>query len=136
MVQAVSYAARATDERVTCLRIYADTDGETHMQEIDVSLFPKQVFKDNSPLRLSDTLVASGCSFCRVPSGMREVGWHNPPSRKLVIWLSGEVEFQTSDGDVRRLAAGSVVLAEDTRGKGHISRHPPEGQLLMFVDLA
>jgi hypothetical protein len=61
MVQAVSYAARATDERVTCLRIYADTDGETHMQEIDVSLFPKQVFKDNSPLRLSDTLVASGC---------------------------------------------------------------------------
>ena len=106
------------------------------MQEIDVSLFPKQVFKDNAPLRLSETLVASGCSFCRVPSGMCEVGWHNPPRRKLVIWLTGEVEFQTSDGDVRRLAAGSVVLAEDTERKGHISRHPSEGQLLMFVDIA
>jgi hypothetical protein len=34
------------------------------------------------------------------------------------------------------LAAGSVVLAEDTEGKGHISRHPPEGQLPMFVDIA
>jgi hypothetical protein len=102
MVHAVSYATRATDERVTCLRIYADGDGETHMQEIDVSLFPKQVFKDNAPLRLSETLVASGCSFCRVPSDMCEVGWHNPPRRKLVIWLTGEVEFQTSDGDVRR----------------------------------
>jgi quercetin dioxygenase-like cupin family protein len=67
---------------------------------------------------------------------MREVNWHNPPRRKLVIWLTGEVEFQTSDGDIRRVMAGSVVLAEDTTGKGHISRHPAEGQLLVFVDLA
>jgi hypothetical protein len=66
---------------------------------------------------------------------MREVGWLNPPRRKLVIWLTGEVEFETSDGDIRRVAAGSVVLAEDTIGKGHISRHPPNGQRLMFVDL-
>jgi hypothetical protein len=136
MVRTDSFAAQATDERVTYLRIYTDASGETHMQESDVTLFPKQVFKNNSPLRLSDTIIASGCSFCRVPSGMREVSWHNPPRRKLMIWLTGEVEFQTSDGDVRRLAAGSVVLADDMKGKGHISRHPPEGQLLMFVDIA
>ena len=135
MSEAVSYAQRATDERVTCLRIYADDRGETHMQQVDFSLQPKQVFKDNLPLRLSETFAASGCSFCRVPSGMCEVGWHNPARRKLVIWLTGEVEFETSDGDVRRVAAGSAVLAEDTTGKGHISRHPPEGQLLMFIDL-
>jgi hypothetical protein len=47
----------------------------------------------------------------------------------------GEVEFETSDGDIRRLAAGSVVLAEDTSGKGHISRHPDEGQLVVHIDL-
>ncbi len=28
------------------------------------------------------------------------------------------------------------MLAEDTTGKGHISRHPPEGQLLVHVALA
>jgi hypothetical protein len=67
---------------------------------------------------------------------MREVGWHNPAGRKLVVWLTGEVEFETSDGDVRRVAAGNVVLAEDTTGKGHISRHPFEGQLVVHVDLA
>jgi hypothetical protein len=39
----------------------------------------------------------------------------------------------TSDGDIRRLPAGSVVLAEDTTGKGHITRHPPEGQLVVHV---
>jgi hypothetical protein len=50
--------------------------------------------------------------------------------------LTGEVEFETSDGDIRRLPPGSVVLAEDTTGKGHISRHPPEGQLVVHIALA
>jgi hypothetical protein len=47
---------------------------------------------------------------------MGEVDWHNPPQRILVLWPKGEVEFETSDGDIRRLPAGSVVLAEDTTG--------------------
>jgi hypothetical protein len=134
-IEAVFYARGATDERVTCLRIYADSHGETHMQDIDIPLRFRAFFKDHPPLRLSDTLAASGCNICRVPSGMCEVGWHNPPGRELVIWLTGEVEFETSDGDVRRLGAGSAVFAEDTTGKGHISRHPPEGQLVVHIDL-
>ena len=44
---------------------------------------------------------------------MGVVDWHDPPRRELVIWLTGEVEFEMSDGDIRRLAAGSIVLAED-----------------------
>jgi hypothetical protein len=132
---AISYASRATDQRATYLRIYAAPDGETHMEDTEVPLLPTEIFKGYPPLRLSDTLAASGYHFCRVPAGVREVGWHNPAGRKLVIWLTGEVEFETSDGDIRRVAAGSVVLAEDTTGKGHISRHPPEGQLLIVVEL-
>jgi hypothetical protein len=130
-----SYAYAATDEGMTYLRIYADPKGESHMEEVRIALLPRKIFKDNLPVRLSTVFAAKGVSFCRVPAGMREVNWHNPPNRKFVFWLSGEVEFETSDGDVRRLAAGSVVLAEDTTGKGHISRHPQEGQLLAFVDV-
>lgn len=134
-VKPVSYAARATDERVTYLRIYADAEGETHMEEVDFALLPRAFFDGHPPLRLTNTLAATGCNICRVPAGMGVVGWHNPPRRELVIWLTGEVEFETSDGDVRRLAAGSIVLAEDRTGKGHISRHPAEGQLVVHVDL-
>jgi hypothetical protein len=136
MSQAIPYAARATDARVVCLRIYADRQGETHMEEVDLPLLPRTLFKDNPPLCLSDTLPAAGIHFCRVPAGMGEVSWHNPPRRMLVIWLTGEVEFETSDGDIRRLAAGSPVLAEDTTGRGHISRHPVEGQLVAHIELA
>jgi hypothetical protein len=130
------YAPRATDERIACLRIYADTKGETHMEDIDIALLPRTLFAGHPPLKITDTFAATGCNICRVPAGMREVGWHNPIGRKLVIWLTGEVEFETSDGDVRRVAAGSVVFAEDTTGKGHVSRHPAEGQLVVHIDLA
>jgi hypothetical protein len=39
-----------------------------------------------------------------------------------VVNLTGEVEIQTSDGEVRRFGHGSILLAEDLSGKGHISR--------------
>ncbi len=126
---------RVTDERVKCLRIFADANGETHMEDVDMALQPRKLFKDNPPLRLSDNFPTSWCNICHVPAGTSEVDWHNPRQKLLVHWLTGEVEFETSDGDIRRLAAGSVVLAEDTTGKGHISRHPPEGQLVVHVAL-
>jgi hypothetical protein len=64
MTGAISYAARATDERVTCLRIFADANGETHMQGIDIALQPRKLFKNNPPLHLTDTPTASD-----VPTG-------------------------------------------------------------------
>jgi hypothetical protein len=51
------------------------------------------------------------------------------------VWLDGLVELETSDGEVRRVTAGKAVLVEDTHGKGHISRRPPEGQNLILVML-
>jgi len=36
--------------------------------------------------------------------------------------LKGEIEFETSDGEVQRLVPGMVVLAEDATGKGHKAR--------------
>src|SRR6266567_3783732 len=97
----------------------------------------KKAFQGHSPpLGLTENLPASWYNICYVPKGTGETDWHNPPQRLLVLWLTGEVEFETSDGDIRRLPAGSVVLAEDTTGKGHISRHPPEGQLVVHVALA
>ena len=89
-VKPISLAARATDERVTYLRIYADAEGETHMEEVDFALLPRAFFNGHPPLRLTDTLAATGCNICRVPTGMGVVDWHNPPHRELVIWLTAK----------------------------------------------
>ncbi len=129
---AATSTVRACNERVAFLRIFADANGESHMEDIDINLQPRKLFKDNPPLRLTDNLPTSWYNVY-VPTGVGETGWHNPPQRLLVLWLTGELEFETSDGDIRRLSPGSVVLAEDTTGKGHITRHPPEGQLVVHV---
>ena len=60
---------RVTDERVTCLRLFTDANGETHLEDFDITLQSRKLFKDNPPLRLSDDLVASWCNICRVPAG-------------------------------------------------------------------
>jgi len=85
IVTTASFATRATDERVTYLRIYADAEGETHMEEVELALLPRAFFNGHPPLRLTDTLAATGCNICRVPTGMGVVDWHNPPRRELVI---------------------------------------------------
>jgi hypothetical protein len=65
---------RANDERVKCLRIFADANGETHMEDIDINLQPRKLFKDNPPLRLTDNLPASHCVTCRSPvNGQRRL---------------------------------------------------------------
>ena len=39
-----------------------------------------------------------------------------------MLYLSGQMEVETSDGEVRRFGPGSATLIEDTTGKGHRSR--------------
>ena len=116
-----------------CLRIYADEAGESHFADIDIPLVPMELFPGVPWVHLSAQHTATSVRFAWVPSGMREAGWHITPVRQLVVWLTGWVEFETSDCKKRRCEPGAVVLAEDTVGKGHISRHPDEGQFLMFV---
>jgi hypothetical protein len=118
-----------------CLQIYATPDGESHFGEVDVATTLTPLFPNEAPLELSAYYPASRVQFVHIPAGMREAGFHTPPERLLAIWLDGYVEFETSDGQVRRVTAGKAVLVEDTHGKGHISRHPPEGQNLILVML-
>ena len=65
---------------------------------------------------------------------MHEVGYHTVPQRVLAVRLDGSVEYETSDGEVRHVQAG-FVLVEDTHGKGHISRHSVEAQAVIWIAL-
>jgi hypothetical protein len=40
---------RATDQRVKCLRIFSDGDSETHLEDTEITLQPKKLFKDTPP---------------------------------------------------------------------------------------
>ena len=70
---------------------------------------------------VSEVLAATGLMFRRTAPNY-DVAWHPAPQRYFIINVQGHVELQVSDGEKRVFGPGSIVLAEDTTGKGHISR--------------
>jgi hypothetical protein len=66
---------------------------------------------------------------------MHPADWHTVPERVLTVRLDGSVEYETSDGEVRKVPAGGFVLVEDTHGKGHLSRHSPDAQTVLWISM-
>ena len=97
-------------------RIYADEAGESHFEDVDVELSQKGNGSD-----LSELYPATGVIFRRSPAD-QYIDWHPAPRRQFVVTLSGEAEVEASDGEVRRIGPGTIMLAEDITGKGHITR--------------
>jgi hypothetical protein len=87
---------------------------------VDVGLNLIEVAPGIAPLYSSAFFEASRYAFPSAEAGWRE-GWHKAPQRQFLIYLAGVTEFQVSDGEIRRLGPGTILLAEDTIGKGHTS---------------
>ncbi len=64
---------------------------------------------------------ARGVLFREV-DGDYDLGFHNAPRRQYVVNLTGSVDLEVGDGTRRRLGPGSILLAEDTTGRGHKSQ--------------
>jgi hypothetical protein len=117
-------------------RIYADADGESHFDEVDVPLQSVAFAPPAGPLDLSAPFAAERAILGSMPVGW-DGGWHPAPRRQLYFLLEGELEVQVSDGTVRRLKSGSIVLLEDLSGKGHVTRvASPQAVRCAFVQLS
>jgi hypothetical protein len=98
-------------------RIYADASGETHLQDVEIDM------RDAGHASITSTMMdAKGVIFRSTQTSDYFVDWHNAPRRQFVVNLTGEVEITVSDGESRRFGPGSILLAEDVTGKGHISK--------------
>jgi hypothetical protein len=102
-------------------RIYADADGESHFDAVEVELHPTDYAPPLPALLLSSFTPATQYGFLRVPGDFTG-GWHPTPVRQFAVVMAGEWEIETSDGQIRRFGPGSCVLAEDRQGRGHDSR--------------
>ena len=114
-------------------RVYTGEDGESHFEELEVAI------DESTPLgQLSELQPATGVIFRRTEAG-QDLDWHNAPQRQYVVLLTGpDVEIEVGDGTVRRFSAGSVILVEDTTGRGHITRvtNPSAPRTSLFIPLA
>ncbi len=103
------------------IRVYADATGESHYED---TASASTSYPAMTP--------ATGAAFARFPAGWAG-DWHPAPRRQYFVVLTGECESETSDGDRRSHSPGSVVLLEDTTGKGHRARVMGDGEVLAMV---
>jgi hypothetical protein len=96
--------------------LYVDDKGESHFRDLEV-----EYVESGRGGRLSARLPATGIIFREVPPSY-DLDWHPAPRRQYIINLDAGVQITASDGESRVIGAGEVILVEDIRGKGHLSK--------------
>ncbi|HKP18531.1 MAG TPA: hypothetical protein VJT84_08630 [Gaiellaceae bacterium] len=110
-----------TRDAPTYVRVYADPSGETHFEDV---YLPTDRYASPTGTEEARTapLAAAEVVFRTVLSEASGTTPHNAPARLMIVQLDGTVEVEVSDGEVRRFGPGSVLVVEDTAGKGHVTR--------------
>jgi hypothetical protein len=120
------------------LRLYADADGVSHFEDVRLEPVARPDEPGGGRGERAAPIPVSELVFRRVVDDGEPARAHPAPRRQFVIQLAGEVEVEASDGEVRRLGPGGIVLVEDLDGAGHVTRPVGDGaeRLTLFVPLA
>jgi hypothetical protein len=102
---------------LTYVHVFADSAGASHFREERFAFSPGR--DGNSSIHALEA--KGGATLLRLKAGAFE-DWHNAPQAWYLIVLQGASEVTTSDGQARQFGPGSVVLLDDTAGKGHQTR--------------
>ena len=98
------------------VHLYSDTAGVSHFRDEVMTISTGAPGPQH--LTLSP---AAGAELLALKRSARE-DWHRAPRRMYLIVLKGMSEVTAGDGQVRRFGPGTVLLMDDTQGKGHITR--------------
>ena len=111
-------------------RIYADPDGETHFEDVDVEFHDGKVVPEAQRNGLSIPQPVSDSFFLEVYD-VYSADFHPSPRKQWFISLSWVGEFGTSDGEIRSFKSGDVILVDDMASKDHIARHIEPGTIML-----
>ena len=118
------------------VRMYADAEGESHFEDVAMVLATADLAPPMAPVSVSEPVAAARLVHFAGPQELDGSAWHPAPKRQFMYLLTGILEITVSDGETRRFEPGSVLLAEDTHGKGHSGRRlDPQGITAALVQL-
>jgi len=118
-----------TPHGISVVRVYTDADGETHLDDVEYSLATTNHGLIGENVAVEEVVLRVWNENQDPPK------FHVAPKRQFVIHLMGSAEIEASDGSKRVLETGSILLTEDTEGKGHCIRGLEHPRLAMFVPL-
>ena len=116
-------------------RIYADADGESHFSDVEIPMASVSLFPQLPSFRTCAFTGQGNIKLFATPATFRVFDFHTAPERQFAVSLNGAIEYEASDGEIRRLPTGSVVLVEDTWGRGHITRFAEGEQFFLFIPI-
>ena len=102
-------------------RTFATPDGESHFEDVEVPAQMAQVVPGRPAVESSAAIPTSNATLLHLGADW-DGAWHPTPKRWFVVTLAGVSEITTSDGETRRFGPGSLLLLDDTTGKGHNTR--------------
>ncbi len=115
------------------VRLFTDALGESHFEDVQVPLAPEEFVANTGPLNLARFLPVASSFWMGAAADWQGEAPHPSPQRQILCTVEGEYEITTSDGAVRCFPAGSVLLLEDTSGKGHQTRITNDRGALIFA---
>ncbi len=93
-------------------RMYTGSDNETQIEKLPLSAHPE----------LGELQTVKGLQIQQNQGG-RFLDFHQPPNKRWLITLSGELERRLGDGTVHKFGPGDVRLIEDVTGRGHATSY-------------
>jgi hypothetical protein len=109
------------------VHLYTGPDGLSYFKDVEVPLAGR-----GAGTELSELFPASAMVMRRNTADY-ELDYHVAPRKQFIINLTGTVEIVASGGETRQFGPGSIMLADDTTGKGHISKALTPERLSVFV---
>jgi quercetin dioxygenase-like cupin family protein len=96
------------------VRIYTRPGGESAIEVREVPM--------SAGDRPASPTFQGGAMFFRETAEGHVQSYHNAPRRQLIFLTSGILELESSEGKRYVCRPGDLIFAEDTEGKGHITR--------------
>jgi quercetin dioxygenase-like cupin family protein len=96
------------------VRIFSKQNGDSAIELREVPMSAGE--------RPSSPTFQGGAIFLRETAEGHVQSYHNAPRRQLIFLASGILELESSEGKRYVCRPGDLIFAEDTKGKGHITR--------------
>jgi len=108
-------------EPLTYAVVYSDSAGLSHFADREIDFELIDYAPPAPPISVSQATPAENVVYLSSPAGWTG-DWHPAPHRQMIFCLSGQIEVEVSDGEIRTFGPGDLVLVDDTTGRGHITR--------------
>lgn len=113
--------AAAPIQALTYLHLYVDAQGVSHFKSERLVSRSTSAEGMARPLNIYQFAGAKNPTLVWLGRGVVE-DWHKAPRRQFLMGVQGAAEVTAGDGAVRQVTPGTIMLMDDTSGKGHITR--------------